>query len=81
MEIKIARSEQACALGAAMFAAVNAGVYPNVQAAQKAMGNGFEKTCSPIRENSMRYAELYQAYHNLGEYVEKRTVTDRRRNV
>ena len=51
MPIKVARSEQACAFGAAMFAAVVAGVYPDVAAAQKAMGQGFEQEFQPIPEN------------------------------
>ncbi len=35
MPIKVARSEQACALGSAMAAAVVAGVYPNTAEARK----------------------------------------------
>jgi L-ribulokinase len=38
MPIKVARSEQACALGSAMAAAVVAGVYPNTAEAQKENG-------------------------------------------
>lgn len=44
MPIKVASSEQACALGSAMAAAVVAGVYPNISEAQKKMGGGFETT-------------------------------------
>ncbi len=71
--IKVARSEQACALGAAMFAAVVGGVYQRVEDAQSAMGGGFETEYRPILENSTKYRELYERYTRLGEFVEKET--------
>jgi L-ribulokinase len=70
MPIKVARSEQACALGTAMAAAVVAGVYPNISEAQKKMGGGFEKTYSPIPANVARYAKLYKKYVELGKVIE-----------
>lgn len=70
MPIKVARSEQACAFGASMFAAVVAGIYPNVQAAQKAMGQGFEQEFQPIPENVEKYKPLYEAYKKLGNFTE-----------
>src|SRR5690606_38386051 len=42
MPIRIHRSEQTCAAGAAMFAAVAAGIYPRVEDAMNAMGQGFD---------------------------------------
>ncbi len=41
MPIRIHKSEQTCALGAAMFAATAAGLYPKVEEAMAAMGQGF----------------------------------------
>jgi L-ribulokinase len=70
MPIKVARSEQACALGSAMAAAVVAGVFPNISEAQKKMGGGFENTYSPIPENAAKYQTLYAKYLKLGELVE-----------
>jgi L-ribulokinase len=70
MEIKVAHAEQACALGAAMFATVIAGIYPHVDAAQEALGRGFEACYKPIPENVEKYKELYRQYCNLGTYVE-----------
>jgi len=70
MPIKVARSEQACALGSAMAAAVVAGVYPNLSEAQKKMGGGFEKTYMPIAKNAEVYAKLYEKYLELGKVIE-----------
>ncbi len=70
MPIKVATSDQAPALGAAMYAATAAGVYADVQAASKAMGNGFDKTYSPIKENVEIYKTLYNEYEALGEFME-----------
>ena len=67
MPIKVARSEQSVALGAAMFAAVAAGIYKTTQEAQKAMGQGFEKEYVPNAENVTIYAELYRKYLELGK--------------
>jgi len=67
MPIQVVASEQTCALGAAMYAAVVAGVYPSVTEAQKSMGKGFEKTYIPLRENVEKYEELYQRYLLLGQ--------------
>jgi L-ribulokinase len=71
MPIKVARSEQACALGAAMFAAVAAGIYATVGDAQKAMGSGFEKEYLPKKENVVKYKALYEAYSKTATFVEK----------
>lgn len=71
MNIKVARAEQACALGAAMCAATAAGIYPTVEEAQKAMGNGFEPEYRPNEENAKKYESLYKRYSKLGEFIEK----------
>ncbi len=71
MSIKIARTEETCAFGAAMFAAVVAGVYPKVEDAQKAMGHGFEHSYMPNACNAAKYDEIYKKYRKLGEFTEK----------
>jgi len=71
MPIKVAKSEQACAFGASMFAAVVAGVYEKVEDAQKAMGMGFAVEYYPIAENVELYSELYKNYVKLGQFTEK----------
>ena len=70
MPIKVARSEQACALGTAMAAAVAAGVYENLGEAQAKMGGGFEMEYHPIPENVEKYKELYEKYNKLGKFIE-----------
>ncbi|WP_299577969.1 ribulokinase [uncultured Sunxiuqinia sp.] len=70
MPIKVARSEQACALGSAMAAAVVAGVYATTNEAQKKMGGGFEMEYHPIPENVAKYQKLYEDYLALGGFIE-----------
>lgn len=72
MPIKVARSEQTCALGSAMFAATAAGLYPSVSVAQKAMGQGFESEYQPNPDRKNYYDKRYQAYLDAGAYVEKK---------
>jgi len=70
MPIQVAATDQTCAFGAAMFAAVAAGVHPTVEAAQKAMGKGFEKEYVPNPVNAKKYDEIYQKYLKLGHFIE-----------
>lgn len=70
MPIKVASSDQACALGAAMNAAVAAGIYHNLQDAQKAMGSGFDARYEPRAVYVEVYQKLYDKYQNLGKFTE-----------
>ncbi len=72
MPIEVVTSEQTCALGAAMYAAVVAGIYPTVNDAQIKMGQGFDKTYYPIAQNVEKYQSLYNQYMTLGNLIEKR---------
>ena len=69
--IKVARCEQTCAFGAAMFAAVVAGVYDKVENAQISMGQGFTKEYRPNPAMVSFYESKYQEYCQLGELTEK----------
>ncbi|MCG8531821.1 MAG: hypothetical protein MI749_14320, partial [Desulfovibrionales bacterium] len=69
MEIRVAASEQTCALGSAMLAAVAGGIHPHVDAAQTAMGKGFETTYTPNPERVALYDELYGRYLRLGSFM------------
>lgn len=80
MPIRIHSSEQTCAAGAAMFAAVAAKIYPNVEAAMQAMGQGFRHTWYPRPGLTDYYAKRYQRYQSLGQHTTpKRTATGRNR--
>ena len=71
MPIKIVKSEQACALGAAMCAATAAGVHPSLQAAQKAMSSGFDAVFYPNLDRVGVYEKLYEKYEILGRVIER----------
>ncbi|WP_343532590.1 ribulokinase [Pedobacter sp.] len=64
--IKVATSEQACALGSAMFAAVIGGVHQNIAEAQQAMSSGYDAEYLPQAEKASVYEKLYQRYLTLG---------------
>ncbi|UKT65449.1 ribulokinase [Pedobacter mucosus] len=76
MPIRIHRFEHTCALGAAMFAAVAAGIYPNIEAAMAGMGTGFEKEYKPNLKKQKLYRQHYQQYLGLGRYLEKYSKKD-----
>lgn len=70
MPIKVATSEQTCALGSAMAAAVMAGVYRDMGSAQAAMGGGFEKEYHPDKVRAEKYNVLFRKYKELGKFIE-----------
>ena len=70
MPIKVAKSDQACAFGASMFAAVAAGVYSKIEDAQHAMGMGFASEYQPDMKNHELYLELYKQYTAIGKFTE-----------
>ncbi|PAW94750.1 ribulokinase [Mucilaginibacter sp. MD40] len=69
MPIRIHQFKHTCALGAAMFAAVVAGIYPNVEEAMHAMGGGFDVSYEPNEANHEIYNKRYAQYKGLGEFV------------
>jgi L-ribulokinase len=73
MPIRIHRSEQTCALGAAMFAATAAGIYQRVEEAMEAMGQGFDAEYSPNKELVGIYEKRYQRYKRFGSFIEQQT--------
>jgi L-ribulokinase len=72
MPIKIAKSDQACALGAAMFAATASGIYENISQAKEAMGCGFDKVYEPDSVKAQVYDSMYHRYTSLGRVAEQR---------
>lgn len=71
MPVKVCNTDQACALGAAMFAATAAGVYPKVEDAIAAMNSGFAKEYYPDAARAAVYQGLYEKYIALGKFTEK----------
>jgi L-ribulokinase len=72
LSVRVHRSEQTCALGAAMFAATVAGIYPNVQSAMKAMGQGFKKEYFPNVDYKAVYDKRYQTYRRLAGFIDNK---------
>jgi L-ribulokinase len=70
MPIRIHKSEQTCALGAAMFAATAAGLYEKVEDAMQAMGQGFDATYTPNPSRVAYYQKRYNQYKKLGHFIE-----------
>lgn len=68
--IRINRSEQTSALGAAMFAATAAGLHKRVEDAMKAMGQGFDREYMPDPRVTELYNRRYAAYQRMGEFIE-----------
>ncbi len=71
MPIRIHKSEQTCAAGAAMFAATVAGIYPKVEDAMKAMGQGFGSEYFPDKDRATHYARRYEKYISFGNSIEQ----------
>jgi len=70
LEVTVGAGAEPVALGAAMFAATAAGLYPRVEEAQRAMSSGTEAIYRPDPERAERYDRIYQAYLALGAFVE-----------
>jgi L-ribulokinase len=64
-EMKVSRSAQSCALGAAISAAVTAGGYKNIAEAQAAMCGIKKVTYKPIAENHAIYKRVYALYKQI----------------
>ncbi|MFC0317135.1 MULTISPECIES: ribulokinase [Olivibacter] len=72
MPIKIHRSEQTCAIGAAMFAATAAGIYTKVEEAMSAMGQGFDAEYHPNPQRVAIYKLRYEKYTQMGMLIEEK---------
>jgi len=71
MPIRINKSEQTCALGAAMFAATACGYYTTVAEAMEKMGQGFGETYYPDATRREVYQRRYQKYLSAGNYLQQ----------
>lgn len=74
MPIRIHKTDQTCAVGAAMFAATAAGLYTKVEDAMDAMGQGFDRTYHPVPAHAAIYAKRYRRYQELGDFTVQQTM-------
>jgi L-ribulokinase len=70
MPIRIHRSEQTCALGAAMFAAAASGIFTSVEEAMNAMGQGFDAAYKPDPAKAKIYQTRFRKYMALGNAIQ-----------
>lgn len=75
LEITVPAGDQTVALGAAMFAATAAGLYPSVEQAQEAMAPDTESVYRPEPGRAKQYDRLYGRYLALGSFVERALLT------
>lgn len=68
-EIDVVESEQACARGAAIFAAAASGLYADIGSAKTAMLSPVEKTFKPDPKAHDAYEAIYADYRRLGAFA------------
>lgn len=68
--IYVAESDYAPALGAAVYAAVAAGIYDDVNAASSVMGSKIEAEYHPNNENIEHMKKYYKSYDELACFIE-----------
>ncbi|MBC2839536.1 ribulokinase [Robiginitalea sp. SC105] len=74
--VAVAASDQAPALGAAIYAAVAAGIYPDVPAAAAKMGSPIEKEYHPRPGESEALQPYMEQYDRLGAFAATLTKSD-----
>ena len=67
--VDVVLSDQACARGAAVFAATVAGAYDDIYKAKDAMLSPIEKSFEPNPEAHAVYEKLYQEYKRMGAFA------------
>ena len=67
MPVHVSSASQACALGAAIYAAAAAKLFPDVQSAMENMAGKISKTYTPDAENVKIYRSVYKRYLELTE--------------
>jgi len=75
--IIIASSDYAPALGAAIYAAVAAGLYPSVEEASKKLASSYEAEYYPQAEEARLFVKYMEKYEKLCAFVEEHTSNTR----
>lgn len=70
--IKVSATQQAGALGAAMFAAVSAKIFNSIEEAQDALNQGVLQEYLPNKENEAIYLDKYAKYKELGLFLSEK---------
>lgn len=70
--IELSSCVQSCAYGAVLFASVNAGIYPDVQSAQKALCKPSSTVYHPRPEKAALLEKRYSQYLALGAFTSGR---------
>lgn len=73
MPIRVAESDEAPALGASIYAAVAAGIHPNVIEAAKIMGSPFEAEYHPEQDEVNKMESYFREYEQLADFIEEQT--------
>ncbi|MBB4080753.1 L-ribulokinase [Lewinella aquimaris] len=73
--IVVATSDYAPALGAAIYAAVAAGLYPDILTASAKLASDYEAEYRPDPEQVRQFRPLFERYVALGHFVEAQTPT------
>lgn len=73
--VMVCREEQVCALGAAIYAAVAAGFFENVPAAQDALCEPYNVNYLPNKEKFEEYEKKYLKYLEYGDFIEDITLS------
>lgn len=72
-DIAVVKSDQCCALGAAIFAATAAGVYDDVMQAQQAMASPITRTYTPNKAQAEWRQSRYDLFRQFGQGIEQLT--------
>lgn len=78
MHIKVHRSEQICAIGAAMFVATAAGWLSWVHDTMQQMGQQFDMEYQPNPTHSVLYTNIpndIMKYKSIGGFIEEHTTS------
>ena len=76
MPIRVSESDQTCALGAAMFAAVVSGIYENVEQAMTNMKPAYKAEYLPECDKVAFYQKKYLRYCRLSEIMENEIMSN-----